>query len=78
MTPGEAKTIFSHDLARDLNWKVETPSEGKSFGSYLGLDGKHTRYFGCILGPVGIRFDPDIVVNVRGIKVVEHADPLFL
>ena len=27
---------------------------------------------------MGIRFGPDFVVNVWGIKVVEHADPLFL
>ena len=33
---GGAKTIVSRDLACDLNWEVETPPEGKSFGSYLG------------------------------------------
>ena len=73
-----AKTIISCDLAHDLNWEVETPSEGKSFGSYLGPGGKPTQYFGHISGPVGIRFGLGIVVNVREIKVVEHANPLFL
>ena len=63
---GGAKTIISCDL----NWEVETPPEGKSFGSYLGLGRKPTQYFGCISGPVGIRFGPDIVVNVWEIKVV--------
>ena len=75
---GGAKTIVSHDLAHNLNWEVETPPKGKSFGSYLGLGGKPTQYFGHILGPVGIRFGPDIVVNIWEIKVVEHVDPLFL
>ena len=51
---GGAKTIISRDLAHDLNWEVETPPEGKSFGSYLGLGRKLTQYFGHILGPVGI------------------------
>ena len=73
-----AKPIISRDLPHDLNWEVETPPKGKNFGSYLGLGGKPTRYFGHIPGPVGIRLSPDIVVNVWEIKVVEHADPLFL
>ena len=73
-----AKTIVSHNLASNLNWEVETPPKGKSFGSYLGPGGKLTRYFGHILGPVGIRFGPDIVLNVWEIKVVERVDPLFL
>ena len=60
-----AKTIVSRDLASDLNWEVETPSKGKSFGSYLGPGGKPTRYFDHILGPIGIRFAPAIVVNVQ-------------
>ena len=47
-----AKTIISHDLAHDLNWEVETPSECKSFSSYLGLGGKLTQYFGCIPRPL--------------------------
>ena len=64
-----AKTV-SCDLARDLNWGVESPPEGKGFGSYLGPGEKPTRYFGRILGPVGIRFGQYIVVNVRRIKVV--------
>ena len=75
---GGAKTIISCDLACNLNWEVETPPEGKSFGSYLGLGGKPSRYFGCIPGPMGIRFGPYIVVNVQEIKLVEHVDPLFL
>ena len=78
LNTGGAKTIISHDLARNLNWEVETPPEGKSFGSYLGPVGKLTQYFGHIQGPVGIRFGLDIMVNVREIKVVEHVDPLFL
>ena len=78
LNTGGAKTIVSHDLAHDLDWEIETPPKGKSFGSYLGLGEKPTQYFSRILGPVGIRFGPDILVNVREIKVMEHADPLFL
>ena len=61
----EAKSIVSHDLACNLSWEVETPPEGKSFRSYLRPGGKPAQYFGHILGPVGIRFGLDIVVNVR-------------
>ena len=75
---GGAKTIVSHDLACDLKWEVETPPKGKSFGSYLGPRKKPTRYIGHIPGPVGIKFGPDIVVNVWEIKLVEHVDLLFL
>ena len=39
---GGAKTIISQDLAHCLNWEVETPSKGESFGSYLGSGGKPT------------------------------------
>ena len=78
LNTGGAKTNVSHDLAHNLNWEVETPPKGKSFGSYLGLGRKIPRYYGHIPGPIGIRFSPDIVVNVREIKVVEHSDPLFL
>ena len=73
-----AKTIINRDLAHDLNWEVETPFNVKSFRSYLCPYGKPTQYFGRILGPIGIRFGPDIVANIREIKVVEHIDLLFL
>ena len=39
---GGAKTIISRDLAHNLNWEVETPPKGKSFGSYLGPGKKLT------------------------------------
>ena len=75
---GSAKPIVIRDLSQDLKWKVETPLEGKSYGSYLGLGGKPTKHYSCIPGPLRIILSQKIVVNVCEIKVIEHPEPLFL
>ena len=57
---------------------METTSDGKSFGNYLGLGGKSTKYFGCFPGSPKIGFGPNIVGNVCEIKFIEHTNPFFL
>ena len=54
---GGDKTKVSRKVAWDRKWEVEIPLDGKSFGIYFPR-WKPTKYFGHILGPLLIRFDP--------------------
>ena len=72
------KTIVSQDLAWDLNWEVDTPTKGKTFGSYLRPGGKPNKNSSLVPRPIGIRFSPDIIINIQKIKVIEHSDLIFL
>ena len=74
---GGARSLVDLNSAQSLGLNV-TRAKGTEFGTFYGPASELRAYAGVVRGPVAFRFSQEVVVYIRELKVIEHAEPLVL
>ena len=54
------------------------PAHDREFGTFIGVGGQPTAYKGVSDGAVQLRFSGGVVMYCPRVKIINHADPLFI
>lgn len=78
MDTGGARSMIDFKTATAMGLPVELASESRHFGCFWGPTGTPVNYKGRISGPVTVRFDSEVAIQIAEFKVVEGEEPLVL
>ena len=74
---GATRSLIDMELARSMGLPIQR-AKGTDCGTYFGPGSEERPYVGRVIGPITLRFNKEVTIELRELKVIAHNEPLLL